>query len=97
MPSPLTIADIITNALDKDYSVEQAATDPGGSMTELELIKRKYGADSSRLTELQRTFSDVNCCMNRNSPRTQHDHSVLTPQRDCVYCSGGTIGGMPCL
>ena len=50
----LTIADIITNALDKDYSVDQAATDLGELMTELELIKRRYGADSPRLTELEK-------------------------------------------
>ena len=36
MPRQLTIADIITNALDKDYSVEQAATDLGELMNELE-------------------------------------------------------------
>ena len=48
-----TIADIIKKALDKDYSVEQAATDLGELMTELESIKRRYGTDSPRLTELQ--------------------------------------------
>ena len=53
MPRQLTIADIITNALDKDYSVDQAATDLGELMNELELIKRRYGADSPRLTELE--------------------------------------------
>ena len=54
MPRQLTIADIITNALDKDYSVDQAATDLGELMTELELIKRRYGTDSPRLAELER-------------------------------------------
>ena len=54
MPSQLTIADIITNALDKDYSVDQAASDLGELMNELELIKRRYGTDSPRLTELER-------------------------------------------
>ena len=54
MTRKLTIADIITNALDKDYSVDQAATDFGELMTELESIKRKYGTDSPRLDELER-------------------------------------------
>ena len=53
MPRQLTIADIITNALDKDYSVDQAATDLGELMTERELIKRRYGIDSPRLAELE--------------------------------------------
>ena len=48
-----TIADIITNALDKDYSLEQAATDLGELMNERELIKRRFGTDSPRLTELR--------------------------------------------
>ena len=38
MRSQLTIADNITNSLDQDYSVEQAATDRGELMNELELI-----------------------------------------------------------
>jgi hypothetical protein len=54
MPRQLTIADIITNALDKDYSVEQATTDLGELMSELELMKRRHGADSPLLTELER-------------------------------------------
>ena len=53
MPKQLTIADIITNALDKDYSVDQAATDLGELMTEQELIKRRHGTDSPRLAELE--------------------------------------------
>jgi hypothetical protein len=53
MPRQLTLADIITNALDKDYSVDQAATDLGELMNELELMKRRHGADSPRLTELE--------------------------------------------
>jgi hypothetical protein len=52
----LTIADIITNALDKDYSVDQAAKDLGELMMELQLIKRRYGADSPRLTELEKVI-----------------------------------------
>jgi hypothetical protein len=39
------IADIIMNAIDKDYSLEQAATDLGKLMNKLELIKRRYSAD----------------------------------------------------
>jgi len=54
MRSQLTIADIITNALDKNYSVDKTATDLGELMNELELIKRRYGADSTRLTELEK-------------------------------------------
>ena len=54
MSRQLTIADIIRNAIDKDYSMEQAATDLGELMTERELIKRRYGADSPRLAELEK-------------------------------------------
>ncbi|MGB7933572.1 MAG: hypothetical protein WCH04_15345 [Gammaproteobacteria bacterium] len=54
MPRQLTIAEIIKNALDKDYSIEQASTDLGDLMNELELIKRRYGTDSPRLTELEK-------------------------------------------
>ena len=54
MLGQLTIAEIIRNALDKDYSVEQAATDLGELMSERELIKRRYGTDSPRLTELEK-------------------------------------------
>jgi len=53
MHRQLTIADVITNALDKDYSVDQAATDLGELMTELESIKRRYGIESPRLAELE--------------------------------------------
>jgi hypothetical protein len=48
-----TIAEIVANALDKDYSLEQAATDLGELLNERELIKRRYGTDSPRLTELE--------------------------------------------
>ena len=54
MLGQLTIAEIIRNALDKDYSAEQAATDLGELMTERELIKRRYGLDSPRLAELEK-------------------------------------------
>ena len=54
MPRQLALSDIITNALDKDYSVDQAATDLGELMTERELIKRRYGIDSPRLAELEK-------------------------------------------
>jgi hypothetical protein len=52
MPGQMPFSEMITNALDKDYSVELAATDLGELMNELEVIKGKYGADSPRLTEL---------------------------------------------
>ena len=54
MPTQLALADIIINALDKDYSVDQAATDLGALMTERDLIKRRYGTSSSRLAELEK-------------------------------------------
>jgi len=37
----LTLSDIITNALDKDYSVDQAATGLGELINHLKLIKRR--------------------------------------------------------
>ena len=49
----VTIADIIKNAIDKDYTEEQAATDLGDLMTERELIKRRNGPGAARLTELE--------------------------------------------
>ena len=42
-----TIADIISNALDKDYTMEQAASDLGALMNELEHVKRRYGTNRS--------------------------------------------------
>ena len=50
----ITLSDVACNAFDKDYSLEQAATDLGKLMTELELIKRRYGADSPRFIELEK-------------------------------------------
>jgi hypothetical protein len=52
VPSPLTLADIICNSLDKDYSVEQAVIDLGELMTERELIKLRYGLDFPRRFEI---------------------------------------------
>ena len=52
MPKQLTIADIIHNAIDKDYSVENAATDLGELMNEQELIKRRFGPGTALLKEL---------------------------------------------
>jgi len=49
----LTISDIITNAFDKDYTMEQAATDLGELMMEPELTKRRHGTDAPRFTELK--------------------------------------------
>jgi hypothetical protein len=54
MPRQLTFADIICNGLDKDYSVEQAALEFGELVNERELIKRRYGTSTARLTELER-------------------------------------------
>ena len=54
MPRQLTIAEIICNALDRDYCLDQAATDLGELMKELELIKCRHGADSPRITELEK-------------------------------------------
>jgi hypothetical protein len=53
MPRQQTFADIVCNALDKDYTFEQAATDLGDLMNERELIKRRYGPGTARLTELE--------------------------------------------
>jgi hypothetical protein len=52
MATQLTIADIVCNTLDKEYSLDQAATDFGELKNKRELIKRRYGADSTRLTDL---------------------------------------------
>jgi hypothetical protein len=54
MQNQLTLADIVCNALDNAYSVEQAAIDLGKLMSEMELIKRRFGTDSHRLAELER-------------------------------------------
>ena len=53
MPKQLTIADIIHNAIDKDYSVENVPTDLGESMNEQELIKRRFGPGTALLKELE--------------------------------------------
>ena len=53
MPRQLTLADIITNALDKDYSLDQAATDLDDLMNERELIKRRYEPGAARLAKLE--------------------------------------------
>jgi hypothetical protein len=53
MVRKLTIADIITNAYDKNYSLEQAAIDLGELINELEYIKRRYYTDSPRFIELK--------------------------------------------
>jgi hypothetical protein len=49
----MTLTDIICNALDKQYSLEQAATDLDELITERDLIKRRYGADTARVHELE--------------------------------------------
>jgi hypothetical protein len=54
MLSRLTFANIICNAFDKNYSVEQAAIDLGELISERELIKRRYGTSSPRLSELEK-------------------------------------------
>jgi hypothetical protein len=46
MLDQLTLADIVRNALDDVYSVEQAAIDLGKLMCEMELIKRRFGTGS---------------------------------------------------
>ena len=50
----MTLSDILCNAFDRDYSMQQAATDLGGLLTELRLIKRRYDTDSPRLAELEK-------------------------------------------
>ena len=54
MDKKISLSDVLCNAFDKDYSMLQAATDLGELMTELELIKRRYGTGSPRLAELER-------------------------------------------
>jgi hypothetical protein len=49
----MTFTDIIRNAIDRNYSMEHAATDLGALMLELELIRRKYDIESPRLRELE--------------------------------------------
>ena len=53
MPRQLTLADMITNALDKNYSLEQAATHLGELINERGLIRRRYGIGAARLMELE--------------------------------------------
>jgi len=48
------MTDIIMNALDRDYSLDRAATDLGELMMELELISRIDGPDSPRAMELRK-------------------------------------------
>lgn len=53
MPSCVTLSDIVCNALDKNYSLEQASADLGELMLERELLKRQYDTNSPRLRELE--------------------------------------------
>ena len=53
MPEQLAIADIVCNMLNRDYSLEQAATDLGALINERDLIKRRYVRGTARLTELE--------------------------------------------
>jgi hypothetical protein len=54
MPRPLSLTDIICNALNKDYSLEEAAIDLGELINERALIRRRYGTGPARLAELER-------------------------------------------
>jgi hypothetical protein len=49
----MTLSDIICKALDKKYSVEEAAADLGTLIMERELIVRKGDTASPRLRELE--------------------------------------------
>jgi len=51
MLDQLTLADIVCNALDTDYSLEQAVIDLGKLICEKELIRRRFGAGLPRLAE----------------------------------------------
>ena len=53
MPRQMTLTDIICNALDKDYSLEQAATDLGKLINERKRNTLLYAADAACLTELE--------------------------------------------
>lgn len=50
----MTLRDLICNALNTGYFLEQAAADLGGLMFERDLVKRKGDTDSPRLHELER-------------------------------------------
>jgi hypothetical protein len=54
LPSSMTLSDIVINALDRNYSMEQAAADLGELMNERELIKRKGDTDTHRFRELEK-------------------------------------------
>jgi len=47
----MTLGDIILNALNREYSLDLAASDLGQLMMERDLIRRKYGTDNPRLSE----------------------------------------------
>ena len=49
----MPLSDVIRNALDRHYSVEQAAADFGALLLEEERIKRKGDTDIPRLRELK--------------------------------------------
>ncbi len=53
MGKKITLSDVLCNAFDKDYSLEQAAIDLGELISEKEIIKRRYGLGHPRLTELE--------------------------------------------
>ena len=49
----MTLSDIVCKALDKTYSIEQAAADLGELMTERERLRREGNTDTPRLCELE--------------------------------------------
>jgi hypothetical protein len=53
MLGKLSLADVVSNVFDKDYSLEQAVIDLGELMNERELIKRRFGTGLQRLAELE--------------------------------------------
>ena len=70
-----TIADIISNALDKNYTMEQAPSELGALMNELELVKRRYGTNRAN-KPVPHGIGRVECRritdrFNRKSPATE--------------------------
>jgi hypothetical protein len=54
MDKKITLSDIICNAFDKDYSLEQAAIDLGELINKRALINRRYGPGHPRLAEVEK-------------------------------------------
>ena len=54
MDVPLTLAGIITNAFNRDYTADRAVEDLTRLMNEATLVEMEHGTDSPQYAELQR-------------------------------------------